>query len=240
MASDESSSDDEPIIEEEEYVPNNPVATFTVSGGVVGTFSAEIYLDRVPRTASNFIDLAQRGFYDGLHFHRVIADFIVQFGCPYTCDPHAQKCGQGGSPNLSFVNLKTGATERRFTEGDTPGNIEDEFISRDSNVAGTLTVANNNGKENTGGPQLFINVTDNPSFDWFNETTPERHPVFGRVFQGWDVCLAISNVKTGAPKARGDHVLGEEAAMAGAELNPIVPIKVESIKMSGVPSAFGS
>ena len=60
MASDESSSDDEPIIEEEEYVPNNPVATFTVSGGVVGTFSAEIYLDRVPRTASNFIDLAQR------------------------------------------------------------------------------------------------------------------------------------------------------------------------------------
>ena len=47
----------------------NPIATFTTS---VGTFTAEIYLDRVPRTASNFIDLARTGFYDGLHFHRVI------------------------------------------------------------------------------------------------------------------------------------------------------------------------
>jgi cyclophilin family peptidyl-prolyl cis-trans isomerase len=36
----------------------------------MGDFTAELYLDRVPRTASNFIDLAQSGFYDGLHFHR--------------------------------------------------------------------------------------------------------------------------------------------------------------------------
>ena len=47
----------------------NPVATFNTS---MGSFRAEIYLDRVPRTASNFIDLAQSGFYNGLHFHRVI------------------------------------------------------------------------------------------------------------------------------------------------------------------------
>ena len=50
-------------------VAANPTATFETS---MGTFSAEIYLDRVPRTASNFIDLAQSGFYNGLHFHRVI------------------------------------------------------------------------------------------------------------------------------------------------------------------------
>jgi hypothetical protein len=48
---------------------NNPVATFDTS---MGSFRAEIFADRVPRTASNFIDLAQSGFYDGLHFHRVI------------------------------------------------------------------------------------------------------------------------------------------------------------------------
>lgn len=47
----------------------NPVATFDTT---MGSFSAELYLDRVPRTASNFIDLAQSGFYNGLHFHRVI------------------------------------------------------------------------------------------------------------------------------------------------------------------------
>ena len=47
----------------------NPTATFDTT---MGSFTAELYLDRVPRTASNFIDLAQSGFYDGLHFHRVI------------------------------------------------------------------------------------------------------------------------------------------------------------------------
>ena len=46
----------------------NPVASFKTS---MGTIKAEIYLDRVPRTASNFIDLANSGFYNGLHFHRV-------------------------------------------------------------------------------------------------------------------------------------------------------------------------
>ena len=48
---------------------SNPIATFTTS---MGKMDAEIYLDRVPRTASNFIDLAQSGFFDGLHFHRVV------------------------------------------------------------------------------------------------------------------------------------------------------------------------
>ena len=40
----------------------------------------------MPRTASNFIDLAQTGFYDGVHFHRVIPNFMVQFGCPNAKD----------------------------------------------------------------------------------------------------------------------------------------------------------
>ena len=55
----------------------NPVATFETT---MGSFSAEIFLDRVPRTASNFIDLAQSGFYNGIHFHRVIPGFMDQFG----------------------------------------------------------------------------------------------------------------------------------------------------------------
>ena len=51
----------------------NPVASFKTS---MGTIKAEIYLDRVPRTASKFIDLANSGFYNGLHFHRVIPGFM--------------------------------------------------------------------------------------------------------------------------------------------------------------------
>ena len=52
--------------------PDNPRAEFTLSGGVSGSFVVEVFLDRIPRTASNFIDLAQTGFYNGLHFHRTI------------------------------------------------------------------------------------------------------------------------------------------------------------------------
>jgi hypothetical protein len=62
-----------PPEDEVDFTPNpaNPVATFTLSGGLSGTIAAELFLDRVPLTASNFIDLAQSGFFNGLHFHRV-------------------------------------------------------------------------------------------------------------------------------------------------------------------------
>lgn len=57
----------------------NPTATFETS---LGTFTAEIYRDQMPMTANNFIALVQQGFYDGLHFHRVIKDFMIQGGDP--------------------------------------------------------------------------------------------------------------------------------------------------------------
>ena len=52
----------------------NPHATFHTS---MGTFVAEVFVDSMPLTASNFLDLARTGFYDGLHFHRVIPGFMV-------------------------------------------------------------------------------------------------------------------------------------------------------------------
>ena len=58
----------------------NPTARFETS---LGNFTAEIYLDKMPVTAKNFLELAKSGFYDGLHFHRVIPDFMVQFGCQF-------------------------------------------------------------------------------------------------------------------------------------------------------------
>lgn len=48
----------------------------------IGTMTAELYGQRVPNTTANFIELAERGFYDGLIFHRVIDDFVIQGGCP--------------------------------------------------------------------------------------------------------------------------------------------------------------
>ena len=93
--------------------PNNPVATFDTT---MGSFKAEIYMDRVPRTASNFIDLVQTGFYNGIHFHRVIPGFMNQFGCPYARDPHHPGAGTGGPDDGEFKNLKTGKMEVKCRE----------------------------------------------------------------------------------------------------------------------------
>merc|ERR1711988_466992 len=156
----------------------------------MGSFKAEIYLDRVPRTASNFIDLAQSGFYNGVHFHRVIPGFMDQFGCPNAKDPNSRRAGTGGPPDGQFKNLKTGGMETRSNGG----NIKDENISKDTNAPGTLSMANT-GQPNSGGSQFFINVANNSNLDWFSPGQ-SKHPVFGKVTEGMDVVVAISQVKT--------------------------------------------
>ena len=59
-----------------------------------GPIRIELAADKAPLTVANFVNLAKRGFYDGLHFHRVIADFMVQGGCP-------EGSGRGG-PGYRF------------------------------------------------------------------------------------------------------------------------------------------
>merc|ERR1719181_2149281 len=96
----------------------NPQAVLQTS---MGNITVELYLDRVPRTASNFIDLAKSGFYNGLHFHRVIPGFMNQFGCPHSKDPHSRLAGTGGpKPNTEFVNLATGEKVKRNSGGNIP------------------------------------------------------------------------------------------------------------------------
>lgn len=184
---------------------SNPTATFDTTEGC---FTAELYLDRVPITASNFIDLAKTGFYNGVHFHRVIPDFMLQFGCPNAKDPKSRAAGTGGPPDGSFTNVKTGGTERRFNGG----NIQDEHTSRDSNAPGTLSMANT-GSPNTGGSQFFVNVADNSFLDWFSPGQ-SKHPVFGKVTEGYDVCVKISKVRT-------------------QDDNPVVPIMMKSVTIQG-------
>lgn len=74
----------------------NPTATLETS---LGTITLELFTDVMPITAGNFIKLAKSGFYDGLHFHRVINNFMVQFGCPYSKDPSSPRAGTGNSPD---------------------------------------------------------------------------------------------------------------------------------------------
>ena len=67
------------------------IATFDTARGPI---KVELYPDKAPLTVANFVNLAQRGFYDGLNFHRVIADFMIQGGCP-------EGSGRGG-PGYRF------------------------------------------------------------------------------------------------------------------------------------------
>merc|ERR1712194_471890 len=173
-----------------------------------GTIEAELFLDRVPITASNFIDLAKSGFYDGLHFHRVIPGFMNQFGCPHSKDPSSRRAGTGGPADGSFSNLATGGTESRSNGG----NIKDENISRDTNAPGTLSMANT-GTPNSGGSQFFMNVADNRNLDWFSPGQ-SKHPVFGKITEGFDVAEAISNVRT-----RSD--------------NPVDPVSMVKVTIDG-------
>ncbi|MCA9147857.1 MAG: peptidylprolyl isomerase [Planctomycetales bacterium] len=151
----------------------NPIATFDTS---LGSFKAEIYLDKMPVTAQNFIDLAEAGFYDGLHFHRVIEGFMVQFGCPHSRDPKSPRAGTGGPPH---------------------GTIRDEHPAdaQLSNEPGTLSMANT-GQPNSGGSQFFINTVHNAYLDWFSPG-PSKHPVFAKIIEGMDVVQKIESTPTG-------------------------------------------
>ena len=164
----------------------------------MGQFKVELFLDEMPVTASNFIDLAQTGFYNGLSFHRVIPNFMAQFGCPNSIDPSSPMAGTGGpAPGTSYKNLKTGETVER----NSGGNIPDEFTAKISNEPGTISMANT-GMPNSGGSQFFINVVHNSFLDFFDQSTPSKHPVFGKVTSDDDLALLkkITEVATSADR----------------------------------------
>lgn len=154
----------------------NPTATCETS---LGSFEVELFVDKMPVTANNWLKLARSGFYDGLHFHRVINNFMIQFGCPHSRDPNSPRAGTGDGPD---------------------GTIRDEFTHQISNEPGTLSMANT-GAPNSGSCQFFINTVHNSYLDWWDKRTPSKHPVFGRIIGGLDVVKKIES----APTARGDR-----------------------------------
>ena len=78
----------------------------------LGSITVELYSDKMPLTAGNFLKLAKSGFYDGLHFHRVIDSFMLQFGCPHSSDPQSPRAGTGDSPNGTIEDEHPADKER--------------------------------------------------------------------------------------------------------------------------------
>ena len=126
-----------------------------------GSFTAELYPNEAPGTVENFEKLVRDGFYDGIVFHRVIPDFVVQGGDPLTKD--------GG---LSNPRVGTGGPGWKI-KCETQGNPH-------RHVEGALSMAHA-GKD-TGGSQFFI-VLSEANTRHLNGV----HTVFGRVTEGMDV-----------------------------------------------------
>ena len=164
----------------------NPIATMEVEG--YGTIKIELYPDKAPNTVANFIRLANRGFYNGLTFHRTMPDFVIQGG---------DKSGDGtGSPSLS--DIMDDVTE------DKEYNIPGEFIANgytSNNIKhekGVISMARSDYSYyssslttqgyNSAGSQFFIMTEDNSYLDG-------TYAAFGKVIEGMDVVEKIGNTE---------------------------------------------
>jgi peptidyl-prolyl cis-trans isomerase B (cyclophilin B) len=144
---------------EEEILMANRSAQLETSKG---TIKIELYEDKAPITAGNFIDLVQRGFYDGLGFHRYEPGFVIQGGCP-------KGTGTGG-----FIDSQTGK-ERRIKLEVTP-----ELKHGD---AGGVAMARSQDP-NSASSQFYITLGPAAFLD-------NNYAVFGRVTAGLDAAKQL-------------------------------------------------
>ncbi|HEX2969073.1 MAG TPA: peptidylprolyl isomerase [Bacteroidales bacterium] len=124
-----------------------------------GNMKVSFYEKDAPKTVDNFISLAKKGFYDGLSFHRVIPNFVIQGGDPYSKDMSDPRVGTGGPGYTIDCELNGG----------------NQYHDK-----GVLSMAH--AGRNTGGSQFFIchNRTNTKHLD-------RQHTCFGKVVEGLDV-----------------------------------------------------
>ncbi|MBZ0265068.1 peptidylprolyl isomerase [bacterium] len=132
-----------------------------------GTITLGFFPDVAPNHVKRFKDLSREGVYDGVHFHRVIPNFMIQGGDPLTKDPKAKRGDHG-------------------TGGSKKPDLNAEFNKR-SHVRGTLSAARSQSP-NSANSQFFICVKETPHLDG-------KYTVYGQVIDGMDVVDAIVSVK---------------------------------------------
>jgi cyclophilin family peptidyl-prolyl cis-trans isomerase len=132
----------------------------------LGDITVKFYNEDAPKTVANFIKLASEGFYDGIKFHRVIKDFMIQSGDPLTKDNTLKDRWGTGGPGYQFA----------------------DEINSHKLVAGSLAMANSGA--NTNGSQFFIVTTS--ATPWLDG----KHTNFGEVIDGLDIVKLIENSET--------------------------------------------
>ena len=149
------------------------LATVTVSGAVTGEFAFELYGEQAPIATANFVALARCGFYDGISFHRVIADFVIQAGDPQTKTNRGDFDGLGsGGPGYRFA-IEAPADELSY----------DPYV---------VAIANA-GVPDSNGSQFFVDLAD------LDDELPRSYTIFGLVIAGHEVVDAIGQVPTNGP-----------------------------------------
>ena len=191
----------------------NPVATMEVEN--FGTIKIELYPEQAPETVANFITLANRGFYDGLTFHRVVKDFMIQGG---------DKKGTGsGSAELS--DLKDGGEEKEYSiKGEFVANGVNNTLKFDEGVIGMArndyTQYSSSLKEesyNSGSSQFFIMTKANTSLNGY-------YTAFGKVIEGMDVVHKIEEVEVKAADNSSESGNTEVST-------PVNTVKITSVKV---------
>jgi peptidyl-prolyl cis-trans isomerase B (cyclophilin B) len=124
-----------------------------------GEMKVDFYDKDAPKTVANFVKLAKEGYYDGLKFHRVLPDFVIQGGCPNTREGAKGMPGTGG-PGYS-INCETSG--------------DNQYHDR-----GVLSMAH--AGKNTGGSQFFVCHSRNNT-----SHLDGVHTCFGKVIEGVDV-----------------------------------------------------
>ena len=135
-----------------------------------GTMKAELYADETPGTVANFVELAEHNFYDGLTFHRVIPDFVIQGGCPNTREATPEQVAAGRAPGLA-----------PFGTGNPGYSIKEEFTTNPNNSHedGALAMARSMDP-NSAGSQFYLCLGPQHNLD-------SGYTVFGQTIEGKDV-----------------------------------------------------
>ena len=201
----------------------NPIATMEVEN--FGTIKMELYPDLAPETVANFVALANRGFYDGLTFHRIVKDFMIQGG-----DPNGD-----GSGSAKISDLKDGGEDTEYT-------IKGEFFANgvDNNLKfeeGVLAMARSDYTSyssalaeesyNSGSSQFFIMTKESSSLNGY-------YTSFGKVIEGLDVVHQIENVEVKAAESE-DGTTNENAEVS----TPVNPPKITSIRVETYGVDYG-
>jgi cyclophilin family peptidyl-prolyl cis-trans isomerase len=144
----------------------------------IGDIEADLFSESAPKAAQNFVDLARKGYYDDVVFHRVIPGFVIQAGD----GEHGKKA------SLNRGRVGTGGPGYTFADEPVKGDY----------VRGALAMAN--AGPNTNGSQFFICTTD------LTGRLPKNYTLFGQVTKGMDVVDRIVSAPRNARDLPDDPV----------------------------------